>query len=648
MTRLRGRLSTILFLAALLISFSGLAYAQGGSSRLVGTIVDSSGAFIPGADIVAKNNATATEYRAVSDATGRYEIPAIGAGTYTVTVSLMGFKTVILPDIQVIADTPAGIKPVVLAVGNLSESITVTGATELVQTQTSAVTTTLNTQQISRAPLTTRNTLDFVTMLPGVNSTQAARYSTVMGLPGGALNITIDGLNVQDQALKSSTGSAFFAYINPRLDAVEEVTVSTANPGAESSGQGAVQVRFQTRSGTNKFQGSIYHYMRRTQWNTNYWFNQNQSYPSLPNDKARIDTFGGRVGGPIIRDRAFFFLNYEEFRQPQSVSRTRTVLTPDSLAGRMVYTGGPAGGVNLFALAAANGQTSTYDPSMKQILDDINATLSGQSITAGSNSITNTLTFQPSSTGRRIYPTGRLDVNVTRNNRVGVSGYLQRFISKPDMLNSADPPFPGYKLQGDQTSWRPSVMFNWRTVLNANLVNEARVGYMGWKGTHFFDNIQAEDFTGGKRLQLPIVSVPYPTSNYEVRSSPAFNVEDTLNWIRGKHSISIGGAFTQLGYNDYFKYFVPFVGIGFDTTYDPAAGMFSTDELPRGECHGPDERAPALRLTDGPHHFAEQHRVPGPDLGQVRVHGPVAVLGEAAGIRVLRAGLVEDQAQPDD
>ncbi|HPW19204.1 MAG TPA: TonB-dependent receptor [Vicinamibacterales bacterium] len=583
MTRVRGRFCSILFLAGLLMALGAPAYAQGGSSTLVGTVVDSSGAFIPGADVVAKNNATATEYRTVTDSAGRYAIPAIGAGTYTVTVSLAGFKTVILPDIEVIANTPASVKAVVLELGSLQESVTVTGATELVQTQTASVTTTLTTQQISRAPLTTRNTLDFVTMLPGVNQTQAPRYSTIMGLPGGALNITIDGLNVQDQALKSQTSSAFFAYINPRLDAVEEVTVSTANPGAESSGQGAVQVRFQTRSGTNTFQGSVYHYMRRTQWNTNYWFNQHQNYPALPNDKARIDTFGGRVGGPILKDRLFFFFNYEEFRQPQSVSRTRTVLTPESLAGKMVYVGGPAGGVDLFALAAANGQTSTYDPSMKKILEDINATLSGQSITAGSNSVTNTLTFQTESTGRRIYPTGRIDLNLTKKNRIGVSGYLQRFISKPDMLNSRDPAYPGYKMQGNQTSWRPSVMFNWRSVLGANLVNEARVGYMGWKGTHFSDNITPGDFPGGRHIVMPLINRPYMiggANNYEIRSSPALNIENTLNWIKGRHSLSFGGAFTQVGYNDYFKYYVPYVALGFDTTNDPAAGMFNTANFP--------------------------------------------------------------------
>lgn len=252
--RSRGWLCCVLFCAALMISFSARADAQGAATTtLAGTVVDSSGAMIPGADVVAKNNATATEYRAVTDSTGHFNIAALSSGTYTVTVSLMGFKTVSLPDVVVIPNLANSVKPVVLEVGQVAETITVTGSTELLQTQSATVATTLNTAQVSKTPLPTRNTMDFVIMLPGVSTTGAPRYSTIMGLPGSALNITIDGLNVQDQTLKSSTSSSFFAYINPRIDAVEEVTLSTSNPGAESSGQGAVQVRFQTRSGTNQY-----------------------------------------------------------------------------------------------------------------------------------------------------------------------------------------------------------------------------------------------------------------------------------------------------------------------------------------------------------------------------------------------------------
>jgi hypothetical protein len=422
--------------------------------------------------------------------------------------------------------------------------------------------------------------MDFVALLPGVNTTGTVRNSSIMGLPGSALNITIDGLNVQDQALKGTSGSSFFAYINPRLDAVEEVTVSTSTPGAESSGQGAVQIRFQTRSGTNTFQGSGYQYARRTRWDTNYWFNQYQNSPSLPPDAADINTFGGRIGGPIIRDRAFFFFNYEEFRQPLGVSRSRTVLTDAALAGNFVYAGGPANGVNLYQVALLNGQTSTADPAIAKMLADINATLAGHSVTAGSNSVTNTLQFQNSGAAKRIYPTMRLDVNLTKNNRVGVSGYLQKYTSIPDILNNRDPVFPGYQMQGNQTGWRPSVMGNWRSVIGSSLVNELRVGRMGWTPTHFSDNITADQFSGGARLSIPLVTAPYAGGNYELRGSPVLNVEDTLNWVKGKHQFSFGASYTKIGYNDYYKYYVPSVGIGFDATNDPAAGMFNSTNFP--------------------------------------------------------------------
>jgi hypothetical protein len=220
---------------ALLTMTGSLAYGQGGAttSSLTGVITDSSGAVIPGADIVAKNNATAGEFRAVSDARGSFTIQALQPGGYTVTISLMGFKTAILPDVQLIAAQPASVK-VTLEVGQLQETVTVTGATEIVQAESSSVATTLSTKQITSVPLPTRNTLDFVASLPGVNTTSTIRSSTVMGLQASATNITIDGINVQDNYLKSSDG--FFARISPRMDAVEEVTVSTANPGAESAG----------------------------------------------------------------------------------------------------------------------------------------------------------------------------------------------------------------------------------------------------------------------------------------------------------------------------------------------------------------------------------------------------------------------------
>src|SRR6185436_7696476 len=124
----------------------------------------------------------------------------------------------------------------------------------------SAVSTTVDMRQITNLPLTTRAVLDFVTFMPGVNTPGGNRDSTINGLPKSALNITLDGINVQDNTLKGDRGGdGFFAIVNPRLDAVDEVTVSMAGIGAESSGQGAVQIAFVTRAGTNTFKGSAYH-----------------------------------------------------------------------------------------------------------------------------------------------------------------------------------------------------------------------------------------------------------------------------------------------------------------------------------------------------------------------------------------------------
>ena len=238
----------------------------------------------------------------------------------------MGFKSILLPDVTVTVGVASSIKKVVLEVGQLQETVVVTGSTEIVQAQSAAVTSTLTTAMITKAPLSTRNTLDFVAALPGVNTTSTIRNSTVMGLQASATNITIDGINVQDNYLKSSDG--FFARINPRMDAVEEVTVSTATPGAESAGQGAVQIRFATRSGTNRFQGSGYGYYRRPDWNTNYWFNERDG---LPKDQVAVNTQGFRVGGPIKKDKLFYFFNYEQFSLPgQTTARSRTVLSDDA------------------------------------------------------------------------------------------------------------------------------------------------------------------------------------------------------------------------------------------------------------------------------------------------------------------------------
>jgi len=245
-----------------LLMASTLAFAQGGSqtSTLSGVVTDSQGAVIPGAGIVIKNNATNVQFESVSDEKGEFVVPGLLPGTYTLTVSLMGFKTFVSPDVKMLAGTPETIK-VTLQVGALEETVMVTGATEIVQTQSATVQTTLQVKQLQQMPLATHTALDYIVSLPGVNTSGSnnSRGSTINNLPNRAMNITMDGINVQDNR---SNAEGFFMYIRPMMDSVEEITVSTSTPGAESMGSGAAQIKMVTRSGSNRFSGAAYNYWR--------------------------------------------------------------------------------------------------------------------------------------------------------------------------------------------------------------------------------------------------------------------------------------------------------------------------------------------------------------------------------------------------
>ena len=312
-------------LSVLLALVAAPARAQDATS-LSGTVVDASGGTIPGAAVVAKNVATGTTFEAVTDERGSFTIPAMSAATYTVTVTLSGFKTAVLENVKFEVGVPATVKAT-LEVGQMEETVTVTGGTEVVQAQTSTVSTTMALKQISQIPLVSRNAMDFVAFMPGAMTTGVNRDTTFNGLPQSALNVTLDGINIQDNGAKTNDG--FQVAIKPLQDQVEEVTVATASGDASGVGGGSVQIMYRSRSGSNTFSGSVYEYLRNPALNANYWFNNRDLPPDpstgkAPKDIVKLNQYGFRVGGPIVipglfngRDKAFFFFNYERYRLRQ-------------------------------------------------------------------------------------------------------------------------------------------------------------------------------------------------------------------------------------------------------------------------------------------------------------------------------------------
>src|SRR5512145_2302819 len=185
-------------LALAVAMLPGSLYAQGtAGSSLSGVVVDSGGGVIPGVTVVVKNNATGASFETTTNSAGTFSVPALDAGTYTATVSLAGFRTAVVNDVRLITNTPGSIR-VTLEVGNLEETITVQGGTELVQTQSATVASTITTEQISNLPLVSRNALNFVTFLPGVETTAGPRGSTISGLPQNTISVTLDGVNVNN------------------------------------------------------------------------------------------------------------------------------------------------------------------------------------------------------------------------------------------------------------------------------------------------------------------------------------------------------------------------------------------------------------------------------------------------------------------
>ncbi|HYK91844.1 MAG TPA: carboxypeptidase-like regulatory domain-containing protein, partial [Acidobacteriota bacterium] len=313
----------LLLLGAACMQLIQPACAQEVSAGITGTITDPSGAAIPGATVTAKDMNRGTEWPTQTNAEGIYAFPRIPVGTYELRVEMKGFKTSVRSNIVLELNQRARID-VQMEIGGTAESIEVTGAAPLLNTETTIVGAVIPSNSIINTPLVTRNYISLTLLAPGVTATDPSSFNNGQRTAGGgrpyvngnrkeANNFLLDGV---DNNLTSDNLTSY----QPNLDAIQEVNMITNNASAEFGNfQGGV-INVSIKSGTNDFHGTAFEFFRNDKLNANNWGRNWSLAPDPKTGKAprspiRWNEFGGTIGGPIKKDKIFFFGDYQGIRR---------------------------------------------------------------------------------------------------------------------------------------------------------------------------------------------------------------------------------------------------------------------------------------------------------------------------------------------
>ncbi|MEX2264334.1 MAG: carboxypeptidase regulatory-like domain-containing protein [Bryobacteraceae bacterium] len=302
-------------------------FAQLDSGSIVGSVLDASGAVVPAARVVVQHQGTSSTVELVSDGNGNFIAPVLPVGLYRVSVSASGFKT------QVTEDVPLRVSDRIrlnftLEPGAVSESVTVTGAAPLVDTASNTLGGVVGTQQINALPLNGRSVTQLLTLVPGVTllggSTQQSVNGSSTFRSAGGLRFLLDGADasrVDFDSVENTYGASRGRISRASVDSIQEFRVYASSFSAEFGQALGGVVNLITKSGTNEIHGSLFEYFRNEKLDTRNYFNTGSKPP------FRLNQFGGSVGGPILRDKLFFFGNYEGVRQRLGITQNTFVPT---------------------------------------------------------------------------------------------------------------------------------------------------------------------------------------------------------------------------------------------------------------------------------------------------------------------------------
>jgi hypothetical protein len=334
-------LGTTLVLLALLAG-SPIAWAQATTS-VRGTVTDPSGSVVPSATVVLSNAESKTERASKTGGQGEYQFLLVTPGTYSLAVTATGFQRYQQTGLELLVNTPATAN-VQLTIGQANQVVTVSSEAPALNVVDASIGNSFGETQVRQIPLEGRNVPDLLSLQAGVAYTgnrvadkdQDTRNGAVNGARSDQSNVTLDGVDVNDQ----SSGYAFTSVLPVTQDSVQEFRVTTTNYGADQGQGSGAQVALVTKSGTNSFHGSAYENLRNTITSANdYLVKQSELNIGAPNKPLQLNRniFGVSAGGPLRKDRLFFFANYEGTREREQQRVERVIPTPSLCQGIFRY-----------------------------------------------------------------------------------------------------------------------------------------------------------------------------------------------------------------------------------------------------------------------------------------------------------------------
>jgi hypothetical protein len=513
------------FVVALFFAFS--AFGQNLTS-LSGTVTDSSGAVVPNSSVTVENLSNGATRTALTDDSGGYSFPQIAPGAYKLSAAATGFSVATVEEVRLLVSTPATVN-LHLEVGVTSQTVSVDAKGTQLNTQDASLGNAIGTRPILQLPLEGRNVVGLLSLQPGVTflgeNSISSRNGSVNGGKNDQANVTLDGVDVNDQQDRSP----FTSVLRVTLDSVQEFRVITTNANASFGRTSGAQVNLVTKSGTNEIHGSAYEYHRNTVTTANSFLN-NAATPAVPRAKLIRNVFGASTGGPVVKNCAFFFLNYEGRRDASAAAAERLVPTETFRQGIVRYQ-------------RADGSLGTLSQAQVRNIDPLAIGPNTEVLKLlQSYPLPNTTSIGDglNSAGYRfVAPVGvhwntyiaRLDFNPGESGRhaIFLRGNLQN-----DSSNST-PQFPGQPPNSVNLANSKGLAAGYNVVFSPNLIGSFRYGFtrqgLENSGTQVASAVRFFSFAD-----------PIGLTTAFTRLTPVHNPSQDFSWIKGTHNVQFGGV----------------------------------------------------------------------------------------------------------